>query len=271
MQTANLENIAIVLNRPRYPENIGAAARAIKNMGMRELVLVSPEDYDFARVFTLATHAAADVIHNIKVYEDLQTALSEFGYVAGTTARLGSRRRVILSPEKMAARLMPVCQNNRAAVIFGPEDRGLTNEELRLCHGLINIPTAGFSSLNLAHSVMVVCYELFKASLAPAKGFSPRLATRHELDAMYAQLKDTLVRIGFIQADNPEHWLDRFRRFFSRLPLRAGEASLICGVCRQIDWYAAKCYRDGKSGRKPDPELGLDKDDQQIINRIDNQ
>ncbi|MBS3732948.1 MAG: RNA methyltransferase [Desulfobacterales bacterium] len=261
-ETSHLGNISIVLNRPRYPENIGAAARAMCNMGLGNLVLVCPENFDRPRTLTLATHAAAGVIHEVQVFNDLQSALAVFGYVAGTTARLGSRRRVIVSPEKMAAQIMPVCQNNRAAVIFGPEDRGLTNEELRLCHGLVNIPTAGFSSLNLAHSVMVVCYELFKASLAPAKNFSPRLATRHELDAMYDQLKDSLVRINFIQPDNPDHWMDRFRRFFSRLPLRAAEVTIIRGICRQINWYAAKCYKDGKSGRKPDPALGLDPDDQ---------
>ncbi|MFP4194201.1 MAG: RNA methyltransferase [Desulfosalsimonas sp.] len=262
MQTANLENIAIVLNRPRYPENIGAAARAMKNMGMRELVLVNPENFDFARALTLATHAAADVVRKVRVHDSLAGALSEYGYVAGTTARLGSRRRSTVSPETMANRIMPLCENNRTAVLFGPEDRGLTNEELRLCHVLVNIPAARFSSLNLGHSVMVICYELFKAGLAPRQEFSPRLATRHELDIMYAQLKDTLVRIGFIQADNPEHWLDRFRRFFSRLPLRAAEVNLIRGICRQIDWYAGKCYKDGKYGKKPDPALGLDTDEQ---------
>lgn len=261
-QTADLENIAIVLNRPRYPENIGAAARAMRNMGLRELILVNPENFDSYRALTLATHAAADVVHGIRIYENLTEALSGFGYVAGTTARLGSRRQSIVSPETMAERIIPLCENNRAAVVFGPEDRGLTNEELRLCHGLVNIPTTGFSSVNLAHSVTVICYELFKAGLAPPAEFAPRLATRHELDIMYDQLKDTLVRIGFIQADNPDHWLDRFRRFFSRLPLRAGEVSLIRGICRQINWYAGKCYKDGKYGKKPDPALGINEDDQ---------
>lgn len=259
--TSLLQNISIVLNRPRYPENIGAAARAMCNMGMRHLVLVRPENFDRYRALTLATHAAAEVIHNARVYEDLKSALAEFGYVAGTTARLGSRRQMIVSPEKMAGRLIPICQNNRVAVLFGPEDRGLTNPELRYCHGLVNIPTAEFSSINLAHSVMIVCYELFKAGMSPPREFAPRLATRHELDAMYEQLKETLVRISFIQADNPDHWLDRFRRFFSRLPLRSGEVSLVRGVCRQINWYAAKCYKDAKAGRSPDPALGIAPED----------
>lgn len=262
-QNENLEKIAIVLNRPRYSENIGAAARAMHNMGLRNLVLVNPENFDADRALTLATHAAADVVKQIRVYPDLEEALSEFGYVAGTTARLGNRRRAAVGPQTIAERLMTICENNRAAVVFGPEDRGLTNEETRLCHCLVNIPTARFSSLNLAHSVMVVCYELFKAGLEPAsESAAPRLATRRELDIMYAQLKETLVRIGFIQADNPEHRLDSFRRFFSRFPLRAGEASLIRGLCRQIHWYGCKCYRDGKHGIKHDPAPGTDEDNQ---------
>lgn len=154
-QTSSIKNIAIVLNRPRYPENIGAAARAMRNMGLRNLVLVNPENFDSYRPLTLATHAAADVVNGIRICEDLEEALSEFGYVAGTTARPGSRRRTVASPETMAGRIMPICKNKRIAVVFGPKDRGLTNEELRLCHGLINIPTAEFSSLNPAHSVMV--------------------------------------------------------------------------------------------------------------------
>ncbi|MFO7932274.1 MAG: RNA methyltransferase [Desulfosalsimonas sp.] len=261
-QSADIEKIAIVLNRPRYPENIGAAARAMHNMGLRDLVLVNPESFDADRALTLATHTAANVVKKIRVYPDLAEALSEFGYVAGTTARLGSRRRAAVGPQAIAERLVTICENNRAAMVFGPEDRGLTNEETRLCHCLVNIPTAGFSSLNLAHSVMVICYELFKATLEPAAQSAPRLATRRELDIMYSQLKDTLLRIGFIKADNPDYRLDGFRRFFSRFPMRAGEASLIRGVCRQIHWYADKCYSNGKYGNTPDPAPGTDEDNQ---------
>ncbi|MCF8027511.1 MAG: RNA methyltransferase [Desulfobacteraceae bacterium] len=257
-QHAFLKNIAIVLNRPRYPENIGAAARAMCNMGLGRLIVVSPENFDTSRILTLATHAAADVANAIEVFDDLQTALGGFSYVAGTTARLGGRRQVLSSPEKTAAKLIFVSAQNKAAVLFGPEDRGLTNSELRFCHSLVHIPTAGFSSINLAHSVTIMCYELFKAALAPPKTFSPKLADRRQLDAMYAQLTETLVRINYLQPENPDHWMDRFRRFFSRLPLRAGEVSLIRGICRQINWYAGKCYKDGKNGNPPDPALGLE-------------
>jgi tRNA/rRNA methyltransferase len=246
-----LDHISIVLNKPRYPENIGAAARAACNMGIGSLTVVAPENCDLTRVLKLATHTAADVVENMACFDDLRTALAEYQYVVGTTARLGGERRVIYSPAQMAGRLVPISRDNRVAVVFGPEDRGLTNEEIRLCHDLVTIPTADFSSLNLAQAVMVLCYELFQAGLPEPKNKIPRLAARHELDGMYDQVKDILVRINYIQPENPDYWMNKLRRFFSRLQLRAGEVSIVRGICRQITWYAGKCYRDGARGEPP--------------------
>jgi tRNA/rRNA methyltransferase len=244
---ANLNHIAIVLNRPKHPENIGSAARAMKNMGLESLFVVDPERYHKETILRLATHAAADVVDKISIEQDLKSALSEYHYVVGTTARLGSQRQAILQPSEVAEKLVSISSENRIAIVFGPEDRGLTNEELRLCHILVNIPTADFSSINLAQAVMIICYELFKACRPEDSPFVPRLASRHELDGMYDQLKDILVRINYIQPDNPDYWMNKMRLFFSRLPLRAREVSIIRGICRQILWYGEKCYRDGKN------------------------
>jgi len=253
----NLENITIVLQRPRYPENIGSAARAVSNMGIGRLWVAHPENYDLAQVNKLATHAAAAVVERIRIFPDLKTALAEFNYVVGTTARLGGQRPVLNSPEVMAAKLAPLSRENRIAVVFGPEDRGLTNEDLRLCHQLVHIPTAEFSSINLAQSVMIVGYELFKASLKEVDAFAPRLANRHELDGMYNQVKDILVRINYINPENPDYWMNKIRRFLNRLQLRAREVSIIRGICRQIDWYAGQKYRDGvRESQGKNPEAG---------------
>jgi tRNA/rRNA methyltransferase len=252
-QQANLKNITIVLNKPRYPENIGAAARAACNMGIEKVAVVEPEHYDVERVLRLATHAAATVAQHIARFDDLKTALAPFHYVVGTTARLGGERRRVVTPESMAQELIPLSKENRVALLFGPEDRGLTNEELRLCHRLVNIPTSQFSSLNLGQAVMVLCYEIFKATLPEPKPFKPRLANRHELDGMYDQVKDILVRINYIQPDNPDYWMNKLRHFFSRMQLRSAEVSIIRGICRQINWYAGKCHQDGTQGA-PAPE-----------------
>lgn len=250
-----LDNITIVLHKPRYPENIGSAARAMRNMGIRRLVVIAPENYAMDRILTLATHAAQDVVLSADVRESLAEALSGFHYVVGTSARLGGQRPPARRPEELARAVIPVSADNSIAVVFGPEDRGLTNEELRLCHSLVTIPTADFSSINLAQSVMLICHELFKAALPEQQPFAPRLATRAELDGMYAQLKDLLLRIDYIKADNPDYWIGRLRQFFSRLPLRAKEVAIVRGIYRQINWYARKCYEDGKAGRPMDPAL----------------
>jgi tRNA/rRNA methyltransferase len=240
-----LDHVAVVLQKPRYPENIGSAARAIRNMGIGQLRVVAPENFDLFKVRALATHAAGDVVDRIAVFDELAQALAPFQYVVGTTARTGGQRKVVNSPARLARELVAISRENRVALVFGPEDRGLTNEDIRLCHTLVNIPTADFSSLNLAQAVMIMCYELSQAGRPGGGGFAPRMATRHELDGMFDQLRDILVRISFINPENPDYWMNNLRRFFTRLQLRAGEVSIIRGLCRQVDWYAEKRFRDG--------------------------
>jgi tRNA/rRNA methyltransferase len=221
-------------------------------MGIRHLSVVSPENFDLERVNKLATHASKDIVAGIQVYDELSEALQAVNYVVGTTARLGKQRQVQNSPEELAHRLVALSQNNRVAVLFGPEDRGLSNEDLRLCHSLVNIPTAGFSSLNLAQAVMVICYALHSTALEEKAAFAPKLASRRQLDGMYDQLRDILVRISYINPENPDYFMNNLRHFFTRMQLRAREVSIIRGICRQINWYAGKCYEDGLQGREKD-------------------
>jgi len=244
----NIANVDIVLNRPRYPENIGAAARALRNMGLGRLVVVNPENCDLPRILKMATHAASEIVEQMDRYDDLKDALSPYHYIVGTTARLGGQRQTVTSPKEMAKTLVPMTRTNRTAVLFGPEDRGLSNDAIRFCHLLVNIPTAAFSSLNLAQAVMILCYEIYSAGRTVNGPATPRLAERHELEGMYDQLKNILIRIDFVNRENPDYWMNNMRRFFNRLPLRAKEVRIIRGICRQIDWYSKKCYRDGKEG-----------------------
>jgi len=238
--SANLKNVAVVLHRPSYPENIGAAARAACNMGVSQLIVVDPRDCDLTRVLKMATHFAADLVEGMEVCRDLETALAPFGYIVGTTARQGGQRATISDPRKLAEQLIPISQKNRIALVFGPESRGLTNADLRLCHAVVTIPTAGFASLNLAQAVMVLCYEVFVASREDVGDFTPRLATRQELEAMYEALKETLIHISFINPENPDYWMRHIRRFFSRLDMQARDVRIIRGICRQIEWYGSR-------------------------------
>ena len=246
----NLKNISIVLNRPLYSENVGAAARAMRNMGLERLVAVNAKDFDRDKALKMATHGASSIVNNMRFSGDLIEALSSYHYIIGTTARLGGQRQVIQTPSKLAKSLVPLSLKNQIALLFGPEDRGLSNDDIRYCHILVNIPTAGFSSLNLAQAVMILCYELSIFEADEDKKFTPRLASRHELDGMYDQLKDILVRISYINPENPDYWLNKLRHFFSRIQLRAKEVSIIRGICRQIDWYGEKRYRDGLHNKR---------------------
>ena len=239
----NLKNIAVVLHRPRYPENIGSAARAICNMGIGRLIVVDPRDCDLTRILKTATHFAADLVETMEVFDDLKTALAPFQYVVGTTARVGGQRQSVCNPRKVAESLISISQNNLVALLFGPENWGLTNAELRLCHTLVTIPTAAFASLNVAQAVIVVCYEILLASRENGDGFVPRLATRDELERMYEQLKATFVNINFINDENPDYWMQHVRRFFSRVGMRARDVKMIRGICRQIEWYGSRGSR----------------------------
>jgi tRNA/rRNA methyltransferase len=252
----NLANIAIVLVQPNISENIGAAARAMCNMGLRRLVLVDPPRCDLTRVCKMATQAALDVVEEMEVFGGLAEALRDFTYVVGTTARRGGQRQVVSTPARLAEMLVPIAADNPVAILFGPEDRGLTNEDLRFCHVVATIPTADFASLNLAQAVMIFCYELFSSSLDAPREFAPRLANRFELDAMYAQLKDVLTRICFINPANPDYFMNNLRHFGTRMQLRAKEVQIIRGICRQIDWYGKHCFEQGLRSSRARPEKG---------------
>ena len=241
---ARLEGVAVVLHRPRLPENIGAVARVACNMGLSRLILVQPENMDFERMAKMATPAAAHLLANLQVHDRLADALGPFQYIVGTTARRGGERQVVVSPREIAPRLVELSRENDIALLFGPENWGLTNRELDFCHALVSIPTSACASLNLAQAVMVMAYEIFTAQ-HPAPRFDPRLATSWELETMYAQLQETLLKINYISHQNPEHWMLKVRRFFNRHGLKAREVQLIKGICRQIDWYVRRRF-EGK-------------------------
>lgn len=233
----NRENISIVLVKPQIPENIGSAARAMNNMGISSLILVEPKNPDTERILKSATIHSSEIIDRMKVYNDLSDAVGEFNYIAGTTARLGAIRPAITAPRRLAETLVSVTQKNKAAILFGPEDRGLSNEHLRYCHTILTIPTADMASLNLSQAVMIVCYELFMSGKAKTNISYPRMANSFELEGMYEHLKEVLMKIGFLNPQNPERWMSYIRRFLSRVSLTAREVRLIRGISRQIDWY----------------------------------
>ncbi len=258
----NFDHITIVLHQPRFPENIGASARAAWNMGFPHILLVNPEDTDWERMTKLSTHVARGVLEQMKTYSSLAEALAPFHYIVGTTARLGGQRKEIITPSQAAFKIRSLGRQNRIALLFGPENRGLSNEELRLCHCTVNIPTAAASSLNLAQGVLILCYEILLAhssgepvrssefgvqrysisksaisgSQLPTPNSEHPLATSFELEGMYRHLSEVLQLMDFLDEQNPELWMMSLRRFFSRIGLYSREVRMIRGICRQFKW-----------------------------------
>ena len=235
------KNISIVLYKPKYAGNIGSVARAAKNMGISNIVVVGTAGFDREEMQQRSTHLAADVLDQIQYFESIEDALGSFNYIVGATARLGKARGPFIAPRAVAKDIADISQKNKVALLFGPEDTGLANEELRLCHAVVTIPTSReFTSLNLSHAVMILCYEIFTASSAATRlsEATPKLAMSKELEGMYGQIKALLADIEFLNPENPEYWMMHLRRFFSRARLLSREVGLIRGICRKLEWYA---------------------------------
>ncbi len=235
-----LDDATIVLVGTRAPGNIGSTARAMKNMGLSNLLLVNPQCQLAEEVLRMATNAQ-DILKNVKQVLNMRDAVATSGYIFGTTAR--SRKwRSVITPEAMGEKIISLLQNNRVAIIFGPEDRGLSNENLEICHEIISIPTVkGSGSINLSHAVMIVCYEIYSALHCALRGKAKdkrtKLASADEVEKMYDHMRDALLEIGFLNRQNPEHTLGSFRRILTRAGLKDEEIKLIRGVFRQLLWY----------------------------------
>ncbi len=232
------ENITIVLNKPKYPGNVGSVARCARNMGIEKIFVVGNRDLAPEEMKQLATHFAAGIVDRIQHFDELGEALARFQYIVGTTSRRGSARGPVISPREMAARIVEISQENEVALLIGPEDTGLSNDDLRFCHLLVTIPTSKHNkSINLSHAAMILCYEIFVAHMEAMEAFTPRLAQSVELEGMYDHMKALLMRIGFLNPENPEFWMMHIRRFLSRTSLLSKEVKIIRGICRQLEWY----------------------------------
>jgi len=239
----NLTNLRVVLVRPQYSGNIGAVARAMRNFAVSDLALVSPAPLQRTQADMMAVHAR-DILDQMQIHTSVEAAISGCGLVVGTTCRPGLYREDAVMPRALAPHILATAVANRVALVFGCEDSGLSNEELRYCHRLITIPTdAAYSSLNVAQAVLVCCYELFLATQGD-EGAVPRpLAAAERQEIMYGKLKHALLTVGFLHKDNPEHIMFAFRRIFGRAGLEERDVRIFLGMARQIEWYATRGWR----------------------------
>ena len=228
-----LQGVRIVLVEPTHPGNIGAAARAMKAMGLAHLHLVAPARFPSAEA-TARAAGADDVLHAARVVDSVGEAVADCGLVLGTTARVRRIEWPVIDPREAARRAVDQAVRAPVAVLFGRESAGLTNAELDRCHALIRIPAAArFSSLNVAAAVQIVAYELrteaggIAVAAAPAQ--SPA-ATAEELEGFYRHLEETLVRTGYLDPAAPKLLMRRLRRLFSRAEPDRAEINILRGI-----------------------------------------
>lgn len=237
-----LSQVAIVLVRPKFPENIGSAARVAFNMGIKRLILVRDSLPEREPMAKMATHKAAHLIDNMELHATLGDALRPFSLIVGTTARLGKRRILERTPRDVIEAVIPDLANNQLAIMFGPEDAGLTNEELAYCQYTSSIPTADFSSLNLAQAVAIHCYELYYQIVHAPRAFTPKphIASSFELEGMYEHVEEALLRIDFLDEKSNTYWMNNIRQFFGRMRLTSKDAKIVRGICRQFLWHQGR-------------------------------
>jgi tRNA/rRNA methyltransferase len=243
--------VSIILVRPRFPENIGMAARAAANMGVSDIILVEPERWDFDKAVPLATGKSLDVLSSVTVKSSLPEALEGHALAFGLTARTGGWRDGIITPRKAAKSIAENRMKNggfRVALVFGSEDRGLENSETALCTHPVTIPTApGSSSLNLAQAVLIMLYECFTVSLetdcqkdyhpdgVPKERTNSPAVSLEEQERFFATLRDSLIHIEFLSGENPEWFMQPLKkRFFRRAVLSRHEFDLFMGICRKM-------------------------------------
>ena len=231
-------SIRIVLVGTTHPGNIGAVARAMKNMGLSDLALVTPKTFPHAKA-TARASGAVDVLKNATVHDTLAEAIDGCIYVAGASARSRSLAWPTMEPRECAAKFQQLSEKGTVAAVFGPEKSGLSNSDLDHCDTLLTIPTnPDFSSLNLAMSVQVFTYELRMALMGetPASYTDDTpLATSDELEHFYAHLESVLTEIDFLDPENPRHLMRRLRRLFIRAQVDKNEINILRGILTAID------------------------------------
>lgn len=227
-----LDRIRIVLSRTSHPGNIGAAARAMKTMGLSQLWLVSPDAFPDP-VADARASGADDLLRNARVVGSLQEALAGTVLAAAVTAR----RRELALPRRdareAAVELVGYAEQGDVALVFGNETSGLSNEDVMLCGMPVTIPTnPAFSSLNLGAAVQLLSYEMRLAALQPrlTAEAPPRLATHDEIEGFFSHLEQAVTESGFHEPHNPRRLLPRLRRLFGRIRLEKEEIGILRGM-----------------------------------------
>lgn len=251
-----LENIRIVLVEPKGSGNIGSVARAMKNMGLKELAIVGGGRTESFWARAMAVHAK-DVLQGARRFATLREAVADCGLVVGTTRRSGLYRSHSRSPREVAQRIISSSRSAKCALVFGPEDHGLSNRDLKHCQWLITIPShSDYPSLNVAQAVVICLYEIYLAAPRQAQGGEQSRATLEKVpqeiisrapaesvERLFDRMRRSLLKIGFLDPQNPEHILLALRRILGRAALEEKDVRILTGLFRQIEWYTAEGWK----------------------------
>ena len=232
------DNITVILHRPAIPENIGSVARAMANTGFTRLIISCPDTQDWATAEKLAV-SASHILQQAPRCGSIEEAVTLSGarHLVGTTGR---DRKYWRSTEISAAvpQILLCSRSGGTAILFGPENTGLTNEEMTLCHMVVHIPSDGeLDSYNLAQAVLLVLFNLMTQSLPESRADVTQHASFEEVEGMYNQIQELLLQVGFLWKENPDHMMRVVRGFVNRAVPTESEVKMIRGICRRLSWH----------------------------------
>lgn len=244
--------ITVVLNEPQDLVNIAHVVRGMKNFGLRDLRLVNPREYEAYRVEGIA-HQTQDVLARVQTYATLEAALADCVHIVGFTARGRTAKRNLQRPREAAADVVALAESGEGpvALLFGREDRGLSNDALDRCHRVVTIPSdPSYASLNLGHAVIIMLYELALAQGAETRPFkAPRRASEPadaaELERLFADVASALHAIQFFKTRNADGVMRTMREIAHRIPLDAREAKLLRAMAIEVTKYGERLARSG--------------------------
>lgn len=238
-----LNHLRIVLVRPRGSGNIGSVARAMKNFGAREFAIVGSARTQSFWARAMAVHGR-DILADAKFYSSIREAIADCTLVVGTTCRPGLYRSHSQTPRELAPILSAAARKGKAALLFGPEDHGLSNKDLEHCQLLMTIPSQpDYQSLNVAQAAVICLYEVYVAALTPRLDEAIERAQAGQIERLFDIMRTSLLKIGFLDSENPEHMLLAFRRILGRAGLEAKDVRILTGMFRQIEWYAKQGWK----------------------------
>ena len=233
-----LNTVKVVLVGTTHPGNIGAAARAIKNMGIFNLALVKPKEFP-SDIAIYRSKAAKDILENAEIYESLEDAIAGCKLIVGTSARARSVPWPVFNPRDAAEEMRKISKQGNVAIVFGREDRGLTNDELGLCNFHVHIPSdPKYSSLNLSQAVQILAYEIrlaySKDEVINEVKWDVDLANNEQTERLIDHMEELMQDVEFYDVENPRKLLLRVRRFFKRSKIDVMEANIFRGLFSAI-------------------------------------